>query len=207
MSKKTIIITWRFIKHNGHNFYDPVSISSDYEIIKFYTPDDRDEPIDNTLFSKLISIISEIGSDLFVFIHTPNFKRYIDDLLTLNKPEQNIHIIPFYGGTDYVYKKLINQNCKELKDIDADSIVKIFKEIEEKYGRLSIFKSKLNLLHKCLSPEKLKTITESDLEKLTEVEKSGFEIFKSKVNSISDPFDEKYVSTLSGLRTTFLSPK
>jgi hypothetical protein len=55
MSKKTIIITWRFnqTKH-GNLCFDTVPISTDYEIIKFYTPDQRNTEISQDAFDELV---------------------------------------------------------------------------------------------------------------------------------------------------------
>jgi|LSQX01.2.fsa_nt_gb hypothetical protein len=64
--------------------------------------------------------------------------------------------------------------------------------------------AKLNLLHKCLSPETLKTITESDLNELTEAEKNNFKTFKSKVKEMTDPLGEEYIQFLIILRTQLL---
>lgn len=67
--------------------------------------------------------------------------------------------------------------------------------------------AKLNLLHKCLSPETLETITESDLNELTDAENNNFEAFKSKVKGMTDPLGKEYIQILTNLRTQFLSQK
>lgn len=69
------------------------------------------------------------------------------------------------------------------------------------------FKSKLNLLHKCLSPDTLETINESDLKVLNEKEKSYYETFKENVRHSNDPFDGHYVKQLTSLRSFFLKQK
>ncbi|HRY31646.1 MAG TPA: hypothetical protein P5531_01620 [Bacteroidales bacterium] len=149
MSKKTIIITWRFNPTEGNPYFEKVPISTDYEIIKFYTPDQRNTEISQDAFDELVKIISEISSDLFVFIHSPNFKRYQNDLIELSKPAKNIHI-NYFEGSGYIYEIFINQGTYELKQLNADSFDQIYKQIEKKYGT----KAKLNLvlmfLHQCL---------------------------------------------------------
>lgn len=67
--------------------------------------------------------------------------------------------------------------------------------------------AKLNLLHKCLSPETLQTITTSDLNELTDAEKNNFETFKSDVGRMTDPLGKEYIQSLTDLRTQFLSQK
>jgi len=141
----------------------------------------------------------------YVLCHTSSAPNVID---TIKQTFETTHYI---NGShileklhDKVYQIIFNE--KDEKD-KSKKILDVLGFTEEKIKKKVDFKFKLNLLHKCLSPETLQTITESDLEKLTNEEKSGFETFKSKVNSIFDPFDEKYVQTLSGLRTTFLSQR
>lgn len=64
--------------------------------------------------------------------------------------------------------------------------------------------AKLNLLHKCLSPETLQTITTSDLNELTAAEKSLFMTFKRDVGRMTDPLGEEYIQFLIILRTQLL---
>lgn len=150
MSKKTIVIAWRFSQPNGHNHYSTVSITPLFDIIKFYTPANRNTQISPAGFDELKKIISEIRSDLLVFIHLPNFKNCKDELFALSKPTQNIHIIPFEGGTDFVYENFIDQESYKLKVIDADSITRVFKEMEKIYGQKAKLNSALMFLHNCL---------------------------------------------------------
>lgn len=141
----------------------------------------------------------------YVLYHSSSESNIIDTIKQTFETNHYIngsHILDEFH--DQVYqiifdKKDENDKFKKIIDVLGFTKEKITKKIDSKF--------KLNLLHKCLSPETLQTITETDLMKLTDIEKSGFETFKSKVNTISNPFDEKYVQTLSGLRTTFLSPK
>jgi hypothetical protein len=141
----------------------------------------------------------------YVLCHTSSAPNVIDTIKQTFKTNHYIngsHILEKLH--DKVYQILLND--KDEKD-KFKKILDVLGFTEEKIKKKVDLKFKLNLLHKCLSPETLQTITESDLEKLTATEKSGFEIFIRKVNSVPDPFDEKYVQTLSGLRTTFLYPK
>jgi len=135
MNKKTVIIAWRFNSTNN-NYYDTIKVNDSYEIIKFYTPTNSYKQITENSLDELNKLISSISSDLFTFIHTPQFNNYFVQLLALNKPEQNIHIIGFSGGLDYVYTKFIDQNTKELNQIDQDSFTQLFEEMTTKYGQL-----------------------------------------------------------------------
>jgi hypothetical protein len=96
-----------------------------------------------------LKLISGISTDLYVFIHSPNFKKHENDLLALNKSRSNLNIA-FFEGSGYIYDTFISQNTYELKKINADSIALLFEQIEKKYGA----KAKLNLalmfLHQCL---------------------------------------------------------
>jgi hypothetical protein len=214
MSKKTIIIAWRF-KHKDNHCHDTVSFSDDYDIIKFYTPEIRKKLIDKSCFENLKQVISDINSDLFVFIHEPNFDgSYNGDnlkekLISLSKPEKNIFIIPFSGGVEYIYEKLINQENNELKKIGQQNIAQIFEEIETKYGKTVRLNDKLNaalqFLHECLGGTlgKLETLTkrgftDNDLGNLNS------EGSISQLLNILGKENVDYIKELKNLRDTLL---
>jgi hypothetical protein len=163
MSKKTILIAWRFKTSDPNEFSKKTGISPEYEIIEFFTPADRDDLVPEENLNQLNKIIGDINSDLFVFIHKPNFKNSIDSLMQLNNPKQNKHIIPFEGGHSYVYDKFIFKD--ELKVIDRNKFAEIFNELEVQYGLKSKLNVILGFLHICLSekPSDLSLLTNAGI--------------------------------------------
>jgi|LSQX01.3.fsa_nt_gb hypothetical protein len=104
---------------------------------------------------------------------------------------------------DKVFSTLFSDN-----EVDKSTeILQILRFTKEQINEKVCFRSKLNLLHKCLSPETLQTITTSDLNELTDAEKNNFETFKSKVKGMTDPLGKEYIQFLTNLRTQFLSQK
>lgn len=154
-TKTTIIIAWRFNKRNCYDKYDRVLISTDYEIIKFFVPADKDEQLSRDLFNELKKLVFEIRTPLFVFIHAPNFRDFHEELLALNKLKQNIYINFFEGGTECVYEMLINQEENDLKKIDENSIEEVIVEIEKVYGLKAKLNVALMFLHNFLKNAKV----------------------------------------------------
>ena len=104
---------------------------------------------------------------------------------------------------DKVFSTLFSDN-----EVDKSTeILQILRFTKEQINEKVCFRSKLNLLHKCLSPETLQTITTSDLNELTDAEKNNFETFKSDVGRMTDPLGKEYIQSLTNLRTQFLSQK
>ena len=105
------------------------------------------------------------------------------------------------------YQPVFNILLDDNNNSKFEDILKLLGFTDETMQKKENFKSKHNLLHKCLLPETLKYITDFDLEKLTDEEKADFDTFKSNVGQITDPFDGKYVQLLTSLRTYFQSQK
>ena len=104
---------------------------------------------------------------------------------------------------DKVFSTLFSDN-----EVDKSTeILQILRFTKEQINEKVCFRSKLNLLHKCLSPETLQTITTSDLNELTDAEKNNFETCKSKDKRMTDTLGKEYIQFLTNLRTQFLSQK
>jgi len=83
-------------------------------------------------------------------------------------------------------------------DTAITSVINYFRNNENKEK----IENKLNILHKCLLPETI-SITEDDLCKLTEEEKTGYETFQENSKNKNGPFDPKYIDALIQLRKSF----
>jgi hypothetical protein len=205
MSKKTIIIAWKFAPLGNGNCQETFSCDN-YEIIKFYTPENRNLLITEDGFRQLREIVSkENASDLFVFIHKPQFDgtyndngNMKDELLAFSNPTKNISVEPFEGGTHLVYELFIDQVTNTLKSDLGNSIESIFKGLEARYGFTTLLHTKIDILHQCLNPNELDQIQIT----VSEALKDDFTTFKKKVqkNSLTSAFDAQYISALTELR-------
>ena len=108
---------------------------------------------------------------------------------------------------DHFHDKVYSTLFSDYEVDKSTEILQILRFTKEQINEKVCFRSKLNLLHKCLSPETLQTITTSDLNELTDAEKNNFETFKSKVKGMTDPLGKEYIQFLTNLRTQFLSQK
>lgn len=143
-------------------------------------------------------------SDDYILYHEGSTEDVIETIT--NSFEEN-HRKPGNHIEGQYYDSLFKILFDDNENDKSNKILKILGFTEQQIIEKDNFKSKLNLLHKCLSLETLHTITDPDLEKLTSDEKSGFNAFKINVGSISDPLSGEYFKHLTSLRTRFLSLK
>lgn len=113
-------------------------------------------------------------------------------------PNETPHL-PFDFLCWAVNQEAINDN---ILDKAIESVKEYIIAIED--NKLA---AKLNILHECLSPETINSITDEDINKLNQEENIAYYNFINEVKHIKDPdpFDNKYRSALITLRTSFLS--
>lgn len=144
--------------------------------------------------------INKDGDD-YILVHESSGlyeKKIIKKKFGINRMKQGSHLADEYH--DKVFKVLFgNGNNKPQR---------ILKELgfrDEDISEKENFNSKINLLHKCLSPETINLNTKEDISKLNKEEMGAYLNFLKKVKQIKDPFDKQYISALITLRTSFLS--
>lgn len=206
MGNKTIIIAWRFKRENGEKNCSYIKILNGYKIIIYYTI--RRRPIKYKCFTELKNILSnKKASNLFVFIHSHNFKDHEinsnktmeEVLLEFNNRKKNILVKSFSGG-GFLYDKFIDMDSEKLKSFRENDLKAIFEELDFKYGKFAPLKSKLNLLHECLSPDVAKKINNGRLNELEQNEKERFKEFQDKIDPKSEQLDDEFTEYLLELR-------
>lgn len=96
---------------------------------------------------------------------------------------------------NYLYLTAIN-----FINNDHDAVQKALNAFEGDWK----LRKKLNILHKCLTPDGVDKLESEQLEDLSEAEKTAFSIFKSNIRNIHDPFDKSYISSLETFRNEWL---
>lgn len=183
-------IEWKSINEDFKNLPYSYQYNSKYLIII-----EKDANVDWIKYN-----INKDGDD-YILVHESSGldeKEIIKNNFGKNKIKLGSHIAEFYH--DKVFKVLFgngnNKPQRILKELGFTN-----EDISEKEN----FNSKINLLHKCLSPETINLNTKEDISKLNKEEMGAYLNFLKKVKQIKDPFDKQYISALITLRTSFLS--